>query len=117
MPPRDAILYDGDCKFCRAGADWVRAHDRMGRFDLLPYQGEEVAARFPALDPADISREMHLVTADGRTLRGVDAAAHVFRGLPGCGWLGTVLGSRALGPLAWPVYRWVARRRRNLPGA
>lgn len=34
------------------------------------------------------------------------------------GWrvAGRVLGSRAVLPIAWPVYRWVARNRHRFPG-
>jgi predicted DCC family thiol-disulfide oxidoreductase YuxK len=111
------ILFDGVCPLCNTGADWVRARDRAGNFDLLPYQAPGVAARWPDLDPARLAEEMHVVTADGRALRGADAAARVLRRLPGWGWLGWLLGARALAPFARPAYRWVARRRRFLPGA
>jgi len=116
MPAPDAILFDGECALCDAGAQWVRRRDRLRRFEFLPYQSPDAARRFPGLDPRALAAEMHVVTSDGRVLRGVDAAARVFRGLPGWAWLGRLLGSRALGWAARPAYAWVAQRRRELPG-
>jgi predicted DCC family thiol-disulfide oxidoreductase YuxK len=57
---------------------------------------------------------MHVVTAQGRVLRGVDAGARVLRGLAGWSWAGRALESAWVGWAARPVYRWVARRRRGL---
>ena len=53
-PPgeRAVILFDGVCGLCNTGADWIRARDRRGRFEFLPYQSEEARRRFPGLDPA-----------------------------------------------------------------
>lgn len=115
--PRDVILFDGVCDLCNTGAAWVRARDRDGRFEFVPYQAPAVAARFPGLDPAQLAAEMHVVTAEGQVLRGVDAGARVLRALPGWGWAGRALGSPWLGWAARPVYRWVARRRRGLFGS
>ncbi len=115
-PARDVILFDGVCELCNTGAAWVRARDRHGRFEFVPYQAPGVAARFPGLDPAGLAAEMHVVTAEGHVLRGVDAGARVLHGLPGWGWLGRALESRWAGLAARPAYRWVARRRRGLFG-
>ena len=116
IAPRDVILFDGVCDLCNTGAAWVRARDRAGRFEFVAYQAPAVAARFPDLDPARLAAEMHVVTAEGQVLRGVDAGARVLRGLPRWRWFGHALGWPGLGWLARPVYRWVARRRRGLPG-
>jgi predicted DCC family thiol-disulfide oxidoreductase YuxK len=114
--PRDVILFDGVCDLCNTGAAWVRTRDREGRFEFVPYQEPAVAARFPGLDPARLAAEMHVVTAEGQVLRGVDAGARVLRALPGWSWAGRALGSAWLGWAARPVYRWVARWRRGLFG-
>lgn len=114
--PRDVILFDGVCDLCNTGAAWVRARDRAGRFEFVAYQAPAVAARFPGLDPARLAAEMHVVTAGGQVLRGVDAGARVLRGLAGWSWLGRALGWPGVGWAARPVYRWVAGRRRGLFG-
>jgi len=115
-PARDVILFDGVCDLCNTGAAWVRARDRRGRFELLPYQAAETALRFPGLEPSGLAAEMHVVTAEGRVLRGVDAGARVLRGLAGWGWFGRLLGWPAASWAARPAYRWLARRRRGLFG-
>jgi predicted DCC family thiol-disulfide oxidoreductase YuxK len=116
---RHVILFDGVCDLCNTGAAWIRARDRDGRFEFLPYQSEEARRRYPALDPILLAETMHVVAPDGEVRAGVDAAPWVFGGLPGWSWLARVLGWPGVRALARPVYREIARRRRlfNAPGS
>jgi len=87
-PPgeRAVILFDGVCALCNTGADWIRARDRRGRFEYLPYQSEEARRRFPGLDPARLAEAMHVVFPDGTVRAGVDAAPWIFGELSGHHW-------------------------------
>ena len=75
--PKPALLYDGDCGFCRFWlARWRR---RLGdRVEYLPLQDPQVAERFPHLSTAQLTRAVHLVEPDGRVYSGAHA---VFRAL------------------------------------
>jgi hypothetical protein len=42
------ILFDGVCALCNTGVEWIRARDRDGRFEFVPYQSVE--DRYPELD-------------------------------------------------------------------
>lgn len=109
---RHVILFDGVCVLCNTGADWIRARDRDGRFEFLPYQSEEARRRFPALDPRRLAEAMHVVAPDGEVRVGVDAAPWIFGALPGWSWLARGLALPGVRALARPVYRGLARRRR-----
>lgn len=124
-PPRPAatgrhvILFDGVCDLCNTGAAWIRARDRAGRFEFLPYQSDEARRRYPLLDPDRLAREMHVVAPGGEVRAGVDAAPWVFAALPGWRWLARLLAWPVARSVARPVYAWAARRRRFLrpPGS
>ena len=114
-PERHVILFDGVCDLCHSGAAWVRARDRAGAFEFLPFQSPEVARRWPGLDPAVLARSMHVIAPDGRIRAGIDAAPWIFSRLPGWGWLGALLAWPLVRAVARPVYAFVARHRRSLP--
>jgi predicted DCC family thiol-disulfide oxidoreductase YuxK len=108
---RAVILFDGVCGLCNTGTDWIRARDRDGRFEFLPYQSEEARRRFPDLDPARLAQAMHVVLPDGTVRVGVDAAPWIFGALPGWGWLVRLLALPGVRRAARPVYAWLARTR------
>jgi predicted DCC family thiol-disulfide oxidoreductase YuxK len=71
-PDRPALLFDGDCGFCRF---WVRWWQREvgGAVELLPYQHPSVRRRFPELADAPLDRTVHFVAADGAIYAGAEA--------------------------------------------
>ena len=106
---RRVILFDGVCALCNTGVEWIRARDRDGRFEFVPYQS--VLDRYPELD---LAGALHVILPDGRAFAGVAAAPWIFGALPGWAWVARMLalpGVRALAPRA---YAWLARRRRLL---
>ena len=116
MPPaaRHLLLWDGRCGLCRRATDWVRRRDRSARFEIVPYQEASAPPMTPQLR-AECSRALHVLTADGRTLRAGRASLFVLKET-GNGRLATVLG---LPPLIWLVelgYRIVARNRSRFSG-
>lgn len=70
---RPLLIFDGDCGFCRRCVGWMQkiAGDRA---DYASSQ--EVGADFPSIPPAEFTREVKLVEADGRVY---GAAEAVFR--------------------------------------
>ena len=107
--PNHVILWDGACGLCRRAVAWVRRRDRLRRFDTLPYQDAPSPPMTPELRAA-CARAVHVITADGRLLRGADASLFVLEGL-GFRWTARVL---RIPPLVWvtdAAYRLVARHR------
>ncbi len=109
LPSKPLLLYDGECRFCRA---WIARwrHVIGERIDYAPYQ--EAAERLPEIPREEFARAVHLVEPGGRHSRGAEA---VFRSLayaPGHGWalwLYRFLPGAA--PLSEACYAWVARHR------
>ena len=109
---RRVILFDGVCALCNTGVEWIRARDRDGRFEFVPYQS--AGERFPDLDPGALAEALHVVLPDGRVFAGAEAAPWIFGALPGWTWVARVLGLPGIRLLARPAYAWLARRRRLL---
>lgn len=91
------VLYDGDCRFCRWGIEWVRRVDVRQRLEFCPFGeslAEEALAELP--DP-ERYESMHAV-AGGRLYSGADAARLVLEKLP-LGQVPAAIGLHHLYPL------------------
>jgi predicted DCC family thiol-disulfide oxidoreductase YuxK len=78
---RPALLFDGDCGFCRNWVGYWRGVTGES-VEYLPYQ--EAAERFPEVPVEDCKQAVQLVTADGR-FSGAEAVARLLGDVPGCG--------------------------------
>ena len=112
---RPTLIYDGECGFCRRCVDLVRRWDREHRLDVVPFQDQDRVARFGIPLPA-LAAAMHLLLPppDSRVLAGADAAPEILRLLPRWRWLAGLFRVPGVRPVAWRVYRWIARQRRCL---
>jgi len=109
--PRVAVIYDGACPLCRGSVAWIRARDRGGAFDFVPFQDPGFAERFPQVPLPACEQAVTLVLPDGSLRSGADALPEILRRLPRWRLLAPVLAWRALRPPARWVYRRIASRR------
>ncbi len=81
----------------------------------MSVQDQDSVARFGIPLPA-LAAAMHLLLPppDGRVLAGADAAPEILRLLPRWRWLAGLFRVPGVRPVAWRVYRWIARQRRCL---
>ena len=109
------IVFDGECVFCSANAQFVLRHDRRHHFRLAAMQGEVGTALYRrfGMDPRDPD-SMIVVTGD-RVQRDSDGVLAIYAGL---GWPWRTLAVFRLVPrfVRDPVYRWIARNRYRLFG-
>jgi predicted DCC family thiol-disulfide oxidoreductase YuxK len=108
------FVFDGDCAFCTICADFI----------VRRVPTEAVVAPWQRLDLADygLTREQCLdavqwVAPGQAVLAGPDAIAALLRA--SSRWwrlLGRLLEVAPVRALAWPLYRWIARHRHQLPG-
>ena len=105
-----ALIYDGNCGFCRRWVARIRRWDRGELLDPVPYQTPDLEARFPGVSRADCVARIHLVDERGNVHRGAAAGREVLRRLPG----GTLWTLPFLVPgalrLAERTYVWIAHR-------
>ncbi|HEX6419031.1 MAG TPA: DUF393 domain-containing protein [Acidimicrobiales bacterium] len=111
---RAVFLYDGDCAFCTACAQFVERRIPT-RAAMTPWQFADLAALGVA--QAEVEDAVVWVAPGEPRVTGPDAFARLFQDA-GSWWrpLGWALGRPPVRWLAWPVYRLVARNRHRLPG-
>jgi predicted DCC family thiol-disulfide oxidoreductase YuxK len=108
---RWALLWDGDCGFCRRVVQRVLRADRAGCVAAIPYEG--ALAWLPAEVRARSSRQAHLRSPDGRYWGGGDAVIALL-GVLGHPALARLLGAPGLRTLVRLAYRVAARHRGSL---
>ena len=109
------LLYDGDCKACRALMRWTMRRIPEGRLLAQPNRTPGLAENL-GLTAADIDREMWVL--DGEALLGGAAAANRLgqeMALP-FRLLAHLYGLPPIRSLEDRVYRWIAPRRCSLLG-
>jgi predicted DCC family thiol-disulfide oxidoreductase YuxK len=108
------LIYDGDCGFCTASAEWLRAR-LPAHHQVVAYQAVDLAGF--GLTEADTEAAAYWVDGLGRLHRGAAAIAAALRACGGAwGAVGRVLGVPPLSWLAAGVYALVAHNRHRLPG-
>lgn len=107
------ILYDDECRFCRAALALVLAWDRRHRLRPVAIQSEEGASLLAHMPEAERLESAHAVLAGAAGVRsGGAAAAPVLEVLPGGAPLARV--ARRFPGLADRSYSWVASNRVSL---
>ncbi|MGL5826749.1 MAG: thiol-disulfide oxidoreductase DCC family protein [Nocardioides sp.] len=111
--PRGVLIYDADCGFCVRSLGWAI---KLGiTCEHQPWQRSDLPSL--GLSEAD-ARAAAWYAVDGRCWRGHEAIGQSLatsRYLP-VRWVGRLLGTRTVRPLARPAYQWIANHRHQLPG-
>ncbi|MEQ8818789.1 MAG: DUF393 domain-containing protein [Sumerlaeia bacterium] len=116
--PKPIALFDGHCAICRDLKKAVEDADRRHRIEWLELHDPAVRARFPRVDWARATREIHLIERDGRIRTGGAAIREIVRVVGGNvgGGLATLLalpGLKQGGDLAYRLFsdnrHWIGR--------
>lgn len=111
------IFYNSACPVCCAGMDEQRgALKKSGQADQAAFcdmtqAPDALSAEGLTLD--DVRRHFYVCNSEGTLHRGADAAAVLWRMTPGRRWLGWLISSRPIRPLARIFYDWFADRLYN----
>jgi predicted DCC family thiol-disulfide oxidoreductase YuxK len=115
-PPQRTLIYDDQCRLCVTAKGGI---ERMGApHDVrwVPYQSEEAARCLGKNYQSGRPDAAFLIEADGTITKGLDAFVPLLPGLRG-GWLLLALWRvPPLRPLAYLLYRVIARYRYRLFG-
>ena len=110
-PSENTLIYDGECRLCVTAKEGIErlGGDRAVRF--VPYQSEEAACRLGTDYKPGRPAVAFLVEPNGQIRRGLDAFVPLLPGLPGGRFLLSLLRVPVLRPLAYLIYRIIARYR------
>jgi predicted DCC family thiol-disulfide oxidoreductase YuxK len=109
IAPRDWVLWDGECGFCRRSIAWFQARDHGERFIFVAYQQAPMPPLTPTLYAA-CAHSVHVIKATGEVLKEGAAVLYILEacGYPGLARLGQLPGVFTI--VQW-TYRLVARNR------
>ncbi len=79
MSKQTLVFYDGSCPMCVGVSGWLSRIDGKKQFRLEPYQKLDLLARYPELNFADCEREIHIITEEGKVLKGADAVIEIWK--------------------------------------
>ena len=111
VEPKPVLIYDAQCRLCVTAKEGM---ERLGK-DLdvrwVPYQGDEAVRRLGAEYRAGRPGVAFLVERDGTIKQGLDAFLPLLPGLRGGHILQALMRIPLLRPLAYLIYRLIARYR------
>ncbi|WP_262848954.1 thiol-disulfide oxidoreductase DCC family protein [Mumia quercus] len=108
------LVFDGDCAFCSSSARWLQRWAPSRRAHVVAWQHADLDAL--RLTAAQCAEAVQWVD-DARQAAGpVAIAAYLRTARRPWPLAGALLGLRPVTALAWPVYRWIAAHRHQLPG-
>jgi predicted DCC family thiol-disulfide oxidoreductase YuxK len=96
------VYFDGSCPLCRAEIDHYR---RCRGADGIAFVDVSAGTAAPDLSCAVALARFHVRDGEGRLHSGAAAFARLWRALPGWRWLGRVVGTPVLLPVAELAYR------------
>ncbi|MDI1460041.1 DCC1-like thiol-disulfide oxidoreductase family protein [Catellatospora sp. KI3] len=108
------FIFDGDCAFCTTCANFVNRWIPTGA-KVSAWQRADLAAL--GLTRAQCLEAVQWVEEGRPTLAGPEAIGALLRS-SNAAWkpVGYALKPRAVTAALWPLYRWVARHRHQMPG-
>lgn len=111
------LIYDAQCRLCVTAKEGV---ERLGK-DLdvrwVPYESDEASCRLGAQYRAGRPDVAFLVERDGTIKKGLDAFLPLLPGLRGGRIVQALMRTPFLRPLAYLIYRVIARYRYRLFGS
>ncbi|MBC1500801.1 DUF393 domain-containing protein [Listeria weihenstephanensis] len=109
---KDIVLYDQNCRFCKATKRVFEKLDWMNAIEWIPLQ-EADSTRFTE---EELLREIHLITPNGSAKKGFFAVRRMLIRFPLTGLIGLILYLPFLKPAGRAGYKMVADNRTCLMG-
>ena len=118
---RDCLLvYDGECRLCvtaKEGLERLGTGNGVKIVRMIPYQSEEAQQVLGAIYRPGRPEAAYLIHQNGDIASGLDAFLPLLPGVRGGRLIGTLLAIPIMKPLAYVLYRLIARYRYPLFGA
>jgi predicted DCC family thiol-disulfide oxidoreductase YuxK len=111
------LIYDGECRLCTSAKRGIERLGTDSDVQFVPYQSEDAVAKLGSEYRPGRPDAAFLIEADGRIRRGLDAFLPLLPGLPGGRILLWMLRVPLLRPLAYHLYRLIAKYRYQWFGA
>ena len=110
VPDGYVLVFDGECRFCRANTRWIRAIDR-NKIAYLSLHDQEVQERWPELTHEMLMEQIYLIDGDGQKHAGAAAFRFLSRKLPALRIMAPLLHIPGSLPVWQFAYKAIARIR------
>jgi predicted DCC family thiol-disulfide oxidoreductase YuxK len=114
--PKDVVLFDGQCNFCRSQINILRRLDSRHRLEFVSLHDDEVETKYPNLTFEQLMEQMWIVTADGAQYGGAYAVRYLSTRLPILWPVAPLMYFSFSMPLWCFLYRMVAKYRYRIAG-
>lgn len=114
--PKRILIYDGRCRLCVTAKSGIERLGAPEDVRWVPYQSEEAARRLGRDYQPGRPDAAFLVEPDGTVTKGLDAFVPLLPGLRGGRLLLALWRVPVLRPIAYLLYRVIARHRYRLFG-
>ena len=114
--PKDVVLFDGQCNFCRSQINILRRLDSKNRLEFVSLHHAEVATKYPNLTFAQLMDQMWIVTPNGSQYGGAYAVRYLATRLPILWPVAPLLYFPFSMPLWCFLYRMIAKYRYRIAG-
>ena len=114
MVVKSKIFVDGNCIVC----DYEISHYKQiapNEFDIVDIADPSFDAKKFGLTPEAVQKHMHVLTPEGKVVKGVEAFAHIWSRIPKYKWADRAIHLPVVYPLAGVGYEIFARFRKYLP--
>ena len=115
-PDADVVIFDGQCRFCRANVAIFNRLDFAGRLAFISLHDQEVYRRWPDLQHEQLMQAMVIVDRHGQRHVGAASIRYLSRRIPLMWPLAPLLHIPYSMPLWKSLYRLVARNRYLIGG-
>ena len=105
------LIYDAQCRLCVTAKEGIERSGRDLKVRWVPYQSDEAVCRLGALYRAGRPDAAFLVEPDGNIKKGLDAFVPLLAGMRGGRLLQALIRLPFMRPLAYLIYRVIARYR------
>ena len=77
------LLYDGSCVVCHKEISYYKKHDNQNQLELVDISAQDFKAEKFNLTDFEVNKYFHVITEEGKMLKGVPAFIKIWETLPG----------------------------------
>lgn len=111
---KDLALYDESCSLCQRSKKWMMSLDWFNQVAWVSLQDYEQESNCFPFNKKDLRKELHLITSNGRVLKGFYAIRKMMLQCPLLVIPGVICYLPFVNLVGNRVYRWVAENRHIL---
>ncbi|MBY0124180.1 thiol-disulfide oxidoreductase DCC family protein [Bacillus sp. S/N-304-OC-R1] len=108
---KTTALYDETCSLCKESKQIFKKIDWLRKIEWVSLQDYERKNQLISFDRTSLRRELHIITSNGKVLKGYNAVRHLLLLSPPASLFGFFLYIPGMSFLGDPLYKWIAKNR------